>query len=63
MDGIFVLFDPTRRHGQSVTGLSLLDVAPTVLELMGVPVPEGMEGHPLAAPGERAQSDRDTAVG
>jgi predicted AlkP superfamily phosphohydrolase/phosphomutase len=63
MDGIFVLFDPTRRYGQSVTGLSLLDVAPTVLELMGVPVPEGMEGHPLAAPGERAQSDRDTAVG
>jgi predicted AlkP superfamily phosphohydrolase/phosphomutase len=63
MDGIFVLFDPTRRYGQSVTGLSLLDVAPTVLELMGVPVPEGMEGHPLAVPGERAQSDRDTAVG
>ena len=28
-------------------GAGILDVAPTVLELMGVPVPGGMEGRPI----------------
>jgi predicted AlkP superfamily phosphohydrolase/phosphomutase len=49
MDGIFVLYDPMRNYGREVKNLNLLDVAPTVLKLMGVPVPENMEGRSLAA--------------
>jgi arylsulfatase A-like enzyme len=48
MDGIFVLYDPSRRYTHSsVEGVGILDVAPTVLELMGVPAPGGMEGRPI----------------
>ena len=47
MDGIFVLYDPVRRYAHSVEGAGILDVAPTVLELMGVPAPGGMEGSPI----------------
>jgi predicted AlkP superfamily phosphohydrolase/phosphomutase len=49
MDGIFILFDPKRTHGRALDRLSILDVAPTVLELLGVPVPADMEGRPIAA--------------
>src|SRR5215218_8423458 len=38
---------PKRRYAHSVEGAGILDVAPTVLELMGVPTPGGMEGRPI----------------
>ena len=47
MDGIFVLHDPSRRHARRAEGASILDIAPTVLELMGVAAPAGMEGRPI----------------
>ena len=44
-DGIFVLWEPRRDHGgRYVEGLQLMDVAPTVLDLMEVPVPVDMQG-------------------
>ena len=44
-DGVFVLWDPRRNHGgRYVEGLQLMDVAPTVLDLMGVGVPPDMQG-------------------
>jgi predicted AlkP superfamily phosphohydrolase/phosphomutase len=44
-NGVFVLWDPRRDHGgRHVDGLQLMDVAPTVLDLMGVPVPPDMQG-------------------
>ena len=49
MEGIFVLFDPTRQYGREVENVGLLDVAPTVLKLMGVPAPVDMEGRAIAA--------------
>jgi len=49
MDGIFVLFDPGQSYGDAVSDLTILDVAPTVLELMGVAVPAEMEGRSLSA--------------
>jgi predicted AlkP superfamily phosphohydrolase/phosphomutase len=52
MDRIFVLFDPRRRYGQVVTDISLLDVTPTILELMEIPVPGTMGGRPIAAVGK-----------
>ncbi len=45
-DGVFVLWDPRHNHGSRyVEGLQLMDVAPTILDLMGLPVPEDMQGH------------------
>src|SRR5215203_5502586 len=38
-------YGPASAH--SVEGAGILDVAPTVLELMGVPAPGGMEGRPI----------------
>jgi predicted AlkP superfamily phosphohydrolase/phosphomutase len=49
--GIFVLRDPAERFGREVTGLHLMDVGPTVLEVMGFPVPPEMEGRALAVGG------------
>ncbi|MEE9617919.1 MAG: phosphodiesterase, partial [Anaerolineae bacterium] len=44
-DGVLILWDPRRDHGgQYVEGLQLMDVAPTVLGLMGVQVPPDMQG-------------------
>jgi predicted AlkP superfamily phosphohydrolase/phosphomutase len=43
--GVFVLWDPRQNHGgRYVDGLQLMDVAPTVLDLMGLAVPSGMQG-------------------
>jgi len=48
-DGIFIAYDPRQNlGGREVTGLQLECVAPTILELMGVPVPEEMEAKPVA---------------
>ncbi len=42
--GIFILDDRSGRGGMEVTGLQLMDVAPTVLSLLGVDVPADMQG-------------------
>jgi len=42
--GIFIMDDRTGRNGVQLTGLGLMDVAPTILRLMGVDVPEEMQG-------------------
>ncbi len=44
-DGVFVFWEPRRDHGgRYVEGLQLMDVASTVLDLMGQPVPPDMQG-------------------
>jgi predicted AlkP superfamily phosphohydrolase/phosphomutase len=45
--GIFILYDPTdqsTRRSSPVSGLSIYDIAPTVLHRLGVKVPSDMEG-------------------
>lgn len=45
--GIFILYDPTdqsTRRSSPVSGLSIYDIAPTVLHRLGVNVPSDMEG-------------------
>jgi predicted AlkP superfamily phosphohydrolase/phosphomutase len=45
-EGVFVLWDPRRAHGgEERAGLQLMDVAPTVLDRLGVDVPTDMQGH------------------
>jgi predicted AlkP superfamily phosphohydrolase/phosphomutase len=45
-DGVFLLWDPTKDHGgRFVDGLQLMDVAPTVLDVMNVEVPPDMQGN------------------
>ena len=49
MNGILLLHGPGIRPNYHVTGASLWDVAPTVLALMGVPIPRAMDGQVLSA--------------
>jgi predicted AlkP superfamily phosphohydrolase/phosphomutase len=44
MEGIFLGLGPAFREGQRLEALSILDVAPTVLYLLGLPVPRQMDG-------------------
>ena len=45
-DGIFIMHDPQQQTGSPVKrdGLNITDIAPTVLKLLGLPTPAGMEG-------------------
>ncbi|HEC82952.1 MAG TPA: phosphodiesterase, partial [Firmicutes bacterium] len=43
-DGIFILWDPQVKRGRELENLSIYDVAPTVLDVMGIKVPDDMEG-------------------
>jgi predicted AlkP superfamily phosphohydrolase/phosphomutase/tetratricopeptide (TPR) repeat protein len=45
--GIFAMKGPGIRRDQLITGATLLDVTPTILALLGLPVGEDMDGHPL----------------
>ncbi|MCU0482488.1 MAG: alkaline phosphatase family protein [Anaerolineae bacterium] len=42
--GMFILYDPKGRGGGCITGENLLNIAPTVLNLMGVKIPSEMQG-------------------
>ncbi len=46
-DGIFILYDPRSPVRRELGTVDILDVAPTLLSLMGLPVPADMEGTPL----------------
>ena len=44
-NGIFILHDPSQDlGGRELLGLEIMDVAPTILDLMGLPVPRDMRG-------------------
>jgi len=42
--GLFIAYDPRHKVGRRVEGLQLMDIAPTVLDLFGMPVPADMQG-------------------
>ena len=46
--GIFVAAGPGIKEDELVHGASLLDITPTVLTLLGIPVGEDMDGRPLS---------------
>ncbi len=45
--GIFIAAGPAIRRDELLHGANLLDIAPTVLTLLGLPVPDDMDGHAL----------------
>ena len=42
--GMFILYDPRQNAGGRHTDAQLMDVAPTILDIMSLPVPRDMEG-------------------
>ncbi len=53
-NGMFILYDPRQSvNPQYVKGAQLMDVAPTVLKIMGIAVPEDMQGRSLKKLGLR----------
>lgn len=48
-DGILFLTGPGVNKGHEISGATLLDIAPTVLALLGVPIPQQMDGRVLEA--------------
>lgn len=49
-NGIFIMRDGVRDHGgRHLKGLGLMDVAPTILQHFGVPIPTDMLGHAIDA--------------
>jgi predicted AlkP superfamily phosphohydrolase/phosphomutase len=47
MDGILIAVGPPFRPGAIPDGATLLDIAPTILHLLGIPVPDTMDGRAL----------------
>lgn len=45
--GVLAIRGPGIRQGQNVYGASLLDLAPTILAMLGQPIPDDMDGTPL----------------
>ena len=48
MEGVLVAAGPPFRPGATPEQASLLDIAPTILHLLGVPVPDDMDGRVLS---------------
>lgn len=47
MDGIILAQGPHLRHNTTIEGARIVDVAPTILHLLGLAIPEDMDGKPL----------------
>ncbi len=47
LQGVFMIAGGPARRGHAFSGARIIDVAPTVLYLMGLPIPSDMDGRPL----------------
>jgi predicted AlkP superfamily phosphohydrolase/phosphomutase len=47
LDGIFILHGPGIKKGRKIEGAHIMDVAPTILYLLGLPIPKGFDGRVL----------------
>ncbi len=47
VDGLFLAYGPAVAAGQEISGARVVDIAPTVYHLLGLPVPAGMDGQVL----------------
>jgi predicted AlkP superfamily phosphohydrolase/phosphomutase len=61
--GIFILHDPLApAGGHELPTVSIYDVAPTLLQLLGQPLPAGMRGSALERSQEPAYSDEEEEI-
>jgi len=49
LQGILMAAGPHVRRAEQLTGAEIIDLAPTILYVLGVPVPDNMDGHVLTA--------------
>jgi predicted AlkP superfamily phosphohydrolase/phosphomutase len=56
--GIFMLSGPGVRPTRTLSGLSVTDVAPSVLHALGLPIPQDMDGTPALASYEPSHLER-----
>lgn len=56
MEGIFFVEGPGIKQGEKIETRSIMDVAPTVLHMLGIPVPEDMDGEPVEEAYEEEQN-------
>ena len=45
--GIFLLYNPKVKRGKRLDDVSIYVIAPTILNEMGIEIPEDMEGKPI----------------
>lgn len=57
LHGIFILHGPGIRKGKRIEGAHIMDMAPTILYLLGLPAPKGFDGKVLT---DALESDRLT---
>jgi predicted AlkP superfamily phosphohydrolase/phosphomutase len=62
-NGIFLAEGPTIRPGTELSGAQIIDVAPTILHLLGVAVPNDMDGRVLVNMLDTDNVSTDVAVG
>ncbi len=48
MEGTLILWGPHVRRGEPVRGANIVDLAPTILHLLGLPLPDDLDGRFLA---------------
>ncbi len=48
VDGIFAAVGPDIQQGLTLDGAQIIDIAPTAIHLMGLPIPEDMDGRVLS---------------
>jgi len=49
-NGMYILYDPKQDYGgRRMDGPQLMDVAPTILDIMDVPIPADMQGKVIKA--------------
>lgn len=46
-NGVFLIYDPMKDRGENLGERNILDIAPTILTLMDVPVPDDMKGETI----------------
>lgn len=60
--GTLILCGPDFKPGQRLEGAEIIDVSPTILRILGVPIPADMDGKPLAAAFRHLQPEPAAAV-
>ncbi|MDA2923057.1 alkaline phosphatase family protein [Acidobacteria bacterium AH-259-L09] len=56
-EGMLIAFGPSVQNGLTLGSASIMDITPTVLQMLGLPIPEAMDGNVLGFSHTRASED------